>query len=54
MDNGVFVFRAWHVLAGVFMLGALHMMFKANAPWTSASLKAEETRKAAEKEAKSK
>ena len=34
MDNeyadGVFVLRMWHLLAGVFMIGCLHMLFNAN------------------------
>ena len=46
MDGGNFVFRAWHALAGVLLVGAHHMIFNANQPWTSVSLKAHEDEKA--------
>jgi hypothetical protein len=45
--DGAFVFRAWHVLAGVFLVGAYHMFFNANAVWTSESLKKHEQEKKA-------
>lgn len=47
MDGGKFVFRAWHCFASVFLFGAYHMIFNANAPWTSETLKIQEMEKAA-------
>jgi hypothetical protein len=46
MDSGVFVPRIWHVIAGMFFLGAMHLMFNANPMYTSAMLKEKEDAKA--------
>ncbi len=51
--DGLFVFRAWHCFAGVFLFGAYHMIYNANLPWTSETLKIKEAEKAA-KDAKKK
>lgn len=53
MDDG-FNLRMWHVLAGVFLLGAFHMVFNANPVYTSAMLKEKEEAKAREAAAKTK
>merc|ERR1711976_904677 len=51
MDNGYadekvgFVPRMWHVLAGIFLIGFLHMIFNANPVWTSELLKQDEDAK---------
>tara|TARA_B110000090_G_C13129542_1_gene349509 strand:+ start:132 stop:572 length:441 start_codon:yes stop_codon:yes gene_type:complete len=50
MDNGLFVLRTWHLFSGVFVVGALHMIFFANAPWTSESLRAHELEKEKKKQ----
>jgi len=54
MDGNKFVFRAWHCIATAFVAGAYHMVFKANAPWTSESLKAHEQDQAAKNAKKGK
>ena len=46
MDGSSFVLRGWHVIAVMYVLGALHMKFNPNPVWTSKTLKAHEDEKA--------
>jgi len=49
MDNGVFNLRMWHLVAALMFFASFHLIFNANAMWTSKTLAAHEKAKADKK-----